>query len=225
MSESIIVRVSLDSYDLVHPSEKQTQVYVQIPEVARVSWLLADDRYGFLKSEPWPSVVELAQEAYKRSFAVTDSVSAAARRAVIEWLADDANHDAMHAAWEADQARQHPVARKLLAENEKLRARVAVLEESPLAWADKLDAKSLDNFLICLSTATEYEPMCGAIDEVHQLIRSFREHVESGPSVDESADRLTGFFAPVAGLREDDPNGLHHTYLVSRDLPGTGGVL
>jgi hypothetical protein len=45
------------------------------------------------------------------------------------------------------------------------------------------------------------------------------------PSVEESADRLTGFFAPVAALREDDPNGLHHTYLVGRDLPeGTGGA-
>ena len=83
------------------------------------------------------------------------------------------------------------------------RDRIAELEESPLAWADQLDPKSLDNFLICLSTATEYEPMCGAIDEIHQLIRSYREHVESGPSVQRSADKLTALLAPSQVLRED----------------------
>lgn len=46
---------------------------------------------------------------------------------------------------------------------------------------------------------------------------------KSGPSVERSADRLTQFFAPVAALREDDPNGLHHTYRVGRDLPELGG--
>jgi len=39
-----------------------------------------------------------------------------------------------------------------------------------------------------------------------------------------AADRLTRTFASVAALREDDPNGLHHTYRVSRDLPETGGA-
>ncbi len=82
----------------------------------------------------------------------------------------------------------------------ELRARVAELEESPLAWAEQLDAKSLDNFLIALSTATEYEPMSGAIDEIHQLFRSFREAV-SGAAVVESADKLTALLAPTQTLR------------------------
>ncbi|MFF2405761.1 hypothetical protein [Streptomyces sp. NPDC058092] len=62
----------------------------------------------------------------------------------------------------------------LLAEVNKLRARVAELEAAPLAWAEDLDAKSLDNFLIALGSATEYEPMNGAIDQIHELVRSYQ---------------------------------------------------
>ncbi|MFJ2568142.1 hypothetical protein ACIO02_35355 [Streptomyces sp. NPDC087568] len=120
MSDSIIVRVTLDSYDVVHPSEKQTQVYVQIPEVARATWLLDEHAYHFLKTTPWPNAVDWAQENYVQRGVVSDSVSAAARAAVVGWLGDDANHDAMQAAWELDQARQHPVARKLLARVDRL---------------------------------------------------------------------------------------------------------
>ncbi|MGW8719624.1 hypothetical protein ACWGNR_09985 [Streptomyces althioticus] len=64
------------------------------------------------------------------------------------------------------------------AELEKLRSRVAELEaaqESPLAFAEKLDAKSLDNFLIALASATEHEPQDAAIARVHELISSYRE--------------------------------------------------
>ncbi|MEU5595722.1 hypothetical protein [Streptomyces sp. NPDC020298] len=127
MSDSIIVRVRLDRFDLMS-NAKQTQVYVQIPEVARASWLLDAEFYSVLKSEPWPHVVDSAQECYVQRGTLTDPASTAARAAVVEWLLDDANHDAMHAAWEQDQARQHPVARKLLAENEQLRARIAELQ-------------------------------------------------------------------------------------------------
>lgn len=134
MSDSILVRVTLDSYDLVHPSEKQTQVYVQIPEVARASWLLDETFYAVLKNEPWPHVVDEAHNEYERRGVVSDSTSEAARKAIVDWLllsegADyDARFDAVQAAWEADQARQHPVARKLLAQNDELQARVAELE-------------------------------------------------------------------------------------------------
>ncbi len=139
MSDSINVRVTLDSYDIVHPAQKQTQVYVQIPEVARASWLLDASFYAVLKDEPWPHVIDSAHEEYERRGVVSDSTSAAARKAIVDWLllsegADyDARYDAVQAAWEADQARQHPVARKLLAENERLRARVAELESGYVA--------------------------------------------------------------------------------------------
>lgn len=69
----------------------------------------------------------------------------------------------------------------LLGQMDRLRARVAEVEkqlaaavESPLAWAEQLDAKSLDNFLISLGQATEYEPMNGAISYIHELLTSFR---------------------------------------------------
>lgn len=64
----------------------------------------------------------------------------------------------------------------VLAALDGARSRVEELEHSPLAWADHLDAKSLDNFLICLAQATEHEPMSGVIDEIHQLVRAYREH-------------------------------------------------
>lgn len=63
----------------------------------------------------------------------------------------------------------------------KAAERVAELEqqltaavESPLAWAEDLDAKSLDNLLITLSQAADYEPMNGAISYIHELLTSFR---------------------------------------------------
>jgi len=148
MSDSIIVRVTLDSYDVVHPSEQQTQVYVQIPEVARASWLLDADFYAALKSEPWPHVIDSAHEEYQRRGVVSDSTSAAARKAVVDWLllsegADyDARYDAVHAAWEADQARQHPVARKLLKENEQLRAELAAQGALPMPMGPEPQALS-----------------------------------------------------------------------------------
>ena len=60
----------------------------------------------------------------------------------------------------------------------RLENRVAELEaaqENPLAFAEKLDAKSLDNFLIALASATEHEPQDAAIARVHKLISSYRE--------------------------------------------------
>ncbi|GGR70777.1 MULTISPECIES: hypothetical protein [Streptomyces] len=125
MSDSITVRVMLGSYDIVHPAERQTQVYVQIPEVGRAVWLLDEEMYHVLKDRPWPSVVDSAEECYVRRGTVSDPVSAASRAAVMAWLRDDVNHDEMYVAWEQDQARQHPVARRLLAENERLRGQVA----------------------------------------------------------------------------------------------------
>lgn len=61
------------------------------------------------------------------------------------------------------------------AELAELRARVARLEAEPLAWAAELDPKSLDNFLSTLSMVAEHEPVGEALDEIHALIRSFRD--------------------------------------------------
>ncbi|RYJ29398.1 hypothetical protein CU044_2139 [Streptomyces sp. L-9-10] len=129
MSDSISVRITLDSYDLLRPREKQTQVYVQIPEVARVSYMLPAERFQGLKDRAWPEVLDVAHEHYERGWAVEDPATVAARAAVRAWLRDDANHDEMQAAFEEDHARRDPVARKLLEENERLRSKVAELDK------------------------------------------------------------------------------------------------
>ncbi|WP_216588543.1 hypothetical protein [Streptomyces brasiliscabiei] len=88
---------------------------------------------------------------------------------------------------------------------ERMRAdrdRIAELETTPLAWAEQLDAKSLDNFLVSLAAAAEHEPMDGALVRVNEVIRSFREAVLGiGP------DRLTRTFAPTQALPEDQEAG------------------
>ena len=49
----------------------------------------------------------------------------------------------------------------------------------PLAWAERLDAKSLDNFLASLAAAAEHEPMDEALVRVDEVIRSFHEAVSA----------------------------------------------
>lgn len=135
MSDLISVRVTLGSYDAVHPSEQQTQVYVQIPEVARASWFLDADLYHALKDSPWSNVVDVAHSEYERRRVVSDSTSAAARKAIVEWLffGGDANRDEVQAAFEEDHARRDPVRRKLL-------ARIAELEAQRDALVERLRA-------------------------------------------------------------------------------------
>ncbi|MFF7829776.1 hypothetical protein ACFZCM_31625 [Streptomyces rochei] len=134
MSDSILVRVTLDAYDFAHPSEKQTQVYVQIPDVARVSYVLPGSRYEGLRNRAWPEVLDVAQEHYEQGWTACPA-TAVAGQAVMEWLRDDANRDEMQAAWEQDQARRHPVARKLL-------ARVTELEQCQKNQADNFEAQA-----------------------------------------------------------------------------------
>lgn len=119
-TDQITVRVTLDGYDFARPSEKQTQVYVQIPEVARVSYLLPAARFHGLKDRAWPEVLDVAQEHYAQGW-VIDPSSAVARQAVMEWLRDATHRDEMQVAYEEDQARQNPVLRNL-------RARITELE-------------------------------------------------------------------------------------------------
>jgi len=90
-----------------------------------------------------------------------------------------------------------PLGETLTPAVEWLIARVAELEAEPLAWAWKLDAKSLDNFLIALGSFSEHEPMDEAVDRIHELLRSYRETT--------SVDGVTWRIAPTQALREDEP--------------------
>lgn len=61
----------------------------------------------------------------------------------------------------------------------------------------------------------------------HQLGCPEAEVPVAGRSVEESADRLTAFFAPVSSLREvvdgEHWSTVHHDWRLGRDLPETGG--
>ncbi|MEU6222288.1 hypothetical protein [Streptomyces sp. NPDC047042] len=121
------------------------------------------------------------------------------------------------------------------ADREQLRARAAVLETTPLAWAERLDAKSLDNFLIALGTATEHKPMHEALPLIHELIGGFRSAV-----TDTEPEPTPSFFRPGRAYTrdlpfrapEDRPNfdclgvGTHPTKAVVRafgfEQPGAG---
>ncbi|MGW2495849.1 hypothetical protein ACWCV2_15290 [Streptomyces pseudogriseolus] len=127
MSDSITVRVTLDAYDMASTG-RQTQVYAQIPEVARVSWLLPSDMFHRLKDRAWPEVLDVTHDYVTYGGAASNSSTTAAWKSVMEWLRDDANRDEVQAAWEEHEARRNPVARKLLEENGRLRTRVAELE-------------------------------------------------------------------------------------------------
>jgi len=128
MSDSIIVRVTLDAYDMASTG-RQTQVYVQIPEVARVSWLLPEDRFHGLVDRAWPEVLDVTHDYVTYGGAASNSSTTAAWKAVMEWLRDDANRDEVQAAWEEHEARRNPVARKLLARVAELRAERAARQD------------------------------------------------------------------------------------------------
>ena len=68
----------------------------------------------------------------------------------------------------------------------ELRARVAELEAAQgdflRPWIDRLDAKSLDNFLMDLSRATEYEPTDGVAAEIESTVEQWRTLIENRPA-------------------------------------------
>ncbi|MEU6597926.1 hypothetical protein [Streptomyces flaveolus] len=203
MSDSITVRVMLGSYDVVHPAEKQTQVYVQIPEVARAIWLLDEEMYSVLANRPWPKVVESAEECYVQRGTVSDSVSDSSRAAVVKWLRDDANHDLMYEAWEQDQARQHPVARKLLdrvteleAQRDRRRVRLIAAEADLLAVRGMLspagEARRIpDGIEIHERVAPAVEWLLNRVAELEAERHSTNEALsEAAEALRESRDRI-----------------------------------
>ncbi|MFD4263971.1 hypothetical protein ACFWR9_41805 [Streptomyces sp. NPDC058534] len=231
MSDSILVRVTLDAYDVARPLQKQTQVYVQIPEVARVSWLLDVDLFQGLKLCPWPGVVDAALADYDAGQVITDTDSANAREAVRAWLRDDANRDEMQAAWEQDHARRHPVARKLLDRVAELEARLAEFErptdEDPIAytlaeqgdgstyplalpWAALMDRGDLAEFLLDLGHATcDRVDALEALAEVESTCGTWRliaeaQHAHNtAPGPQAEADGITRKLVPVQVLRAE----------------------
>jgi hypothetical protein len=70
----------------------------------------------------------------------------------------------------------------------------------------------------------EADALRARVIELEQLLAEAPVAVTLTERAVESADRLTAFFAPTQALREDSYDGpLRHSYLISRDLPETGG--
>lgn len=66
------------------------------------------------------------------------------------------------------------------------------------------------------SKVAELESQLAALTAQGEVLRE--------KSAEESADKLTRLLAPTQALREDDEFGLHHRYLLGRDLPPLDGV-
>ncbi|MEC3995073.1 hypothetical protein VSR01_16630 [Actinacidiphila sp. DG2A-62] len=136
------VQVRRGSYDLAHPGEQQCQVIAEIPDVARVSYLLDVGRYEELRDAEWNDVLDAAVKA--SGGWVSDTASAEARAAVAAWLEVDENRDALNGAWFTHRARRDPVSRVLMADRDRARARVEELagevgrrDESITAWSKR----------------------------------------------------------------------------------------
>lgn len=214
MSDSILVRVTLDSYDALYPSQRQTQVYVQIPEVARASWLLPAERYDGLKDRAWPEVMDVSAEHFARGWVSPDLTSAVARQVVMEWLRNDANRDEMQAAYELDQARRSTITRKLLAENGRLLDRVAELEKAN-EGLDDLRVRAIDKgdaLRASLRDATEQiarlesdlgEATARVTELEAEREKLVRWHGEDGATINRLVARVERRQAQLVALRND----------------------
>jgi hypothetical protein len=111
----------------------------------------------------------------------------------------------------------------------------AASEPQPLAfpWAALMDEEDFYDFRADLVAATMRPSSEQALAEMEKAVATWRliaeaQHAHNtapGPSAEESADRLTRFFAPTQALREEPHDSpLSHKYLLGRDLPETGGA-
>lgn len=209
--KSINVRVRLDSFDFAHPREKQTQVYVQIEDVARASYLLDADRYEELRDAEWGDVLDRAHELMAGW--VSDSRSAEARAAVRTWLESDENREALNAAWFADRAQRDPVSRALMADVERLREQLAAAQAKARTQRDAVLAlhPKYDDTDHCRNDGEPFP--CTTVRAVGgpAVEGGFVEalHASSGAVIETR---------PIPPREEPHDSPLHHDYRISRDL-------
>lgn len=122
---TLSVWVRRGSYDFAHPGYKQCQVVVEIPDVARASYLLDIERYEELRDAEWNDVLDAVVKA--SGGWVSDTASAEARARVAAWLEVAENRVALNVAWFQHRAMRDPVARSLMADRDRARARVEEL--------------------------------------------------------------------------------------------------
>ncbi|MCU1668388.1 MAG: hypothetical protein JWP40_1315 [Blastococcus sp.] len=189
----INVRVSLDSYDYAHPSTKECQVYVELEDVARASYLLPADRFDALRDAEWGEVLDAAHEYFEGSGWVSDSGSTGARAAVRAWLAVDENRDLMNEAWFQDRAQKDPVSRSLLADKARLTTELERLRE----WAAAREKRD-----------EEILGVLGRVDirdsaEAWDLGMSVLTHLDGPPVRSSREERDEGLRALISQLRAE----------------------
>lgn len=147
---TLYVRVMRGSYDYAHPGDRQCQVVVEIPGVARASYLLDVARYEELRDAEWNEVLDAAVKA--SGGWVSDRASAEARAAVAAWLEVPEHRDELNDAWFEYRARRDPVARHLWADRERAHQRIEDLaaevgrrDESITRWSERCRGAEEEN--------------------------------------------------------------------------------
>jgi hypothetical protein len=166
---NVSVQVRCGSYDYAHPGEQQCQVFVVIPDVARVSYLLDVARYEELRDAEWNEVLDAAVKA--SGGWVSDTATAEARAQVAAWLEVDENRDALNAAWFNHRVRRDPVARSLKTDRDRAQARVEELS----AEVGRRD-----------ETITRWSKRCREAEEENRRLRTALAEAEAllnGPGV------------------------------------------
>lgn len=233
MSDELTVRVTCDAVDYAS-AEWRTQVYVQLPDVARAAFLLPSSRFEALTDRAWPEVVDVAVEHFRQGWAFVHPDAVMAAEAVARWIEAPDHREEMQAAFEADHARRDPVARRLLTEVVTLRARLAELEaaQAPdgvyppaMPWAALMDHGDLTDFLDELGAAAIANVSCeDALAEVEETCGRWRAIAEAqhAHNTAPGPDAITRLTVPVQVLREGEHYAAtHHDYRVPRDLPDT----
>ena len=176
---------------------------------------------------------------YERALASFCADPGAAARAVAgvrdaeaEWLLRDAQR--LQDRVIVLEAERHSTNEALPDAAEALHAGQSATYGPALPWAVLLDREDLTDFLDELAAAAVVHASSESVlAEVEKVCSTWRliaeaQHAHNtapGPSVQESADKLSRLLAPLQALREDAyESPLHHEYRVPHDLPDVSSL-
>lgn len=171
---SLDVRIRLDSFDFAHPAEKQVQIFVTVPDVVRVSYLLPERFWEELRDEEWIDALNAAHDYFEQN--VWGDTGAEEKKRLREWLAVDEHVDALHAAWFEDRARRDPVSRALLKDKERLTAELS-------------DERELVAAMHAASVGCVREPLLGHVADVAETRAAYLAQQHRADELDVIAKR------------------------------------
>jgi hypothetical protein len=206
---TVTVRVRSGHYNLANPTETQTSVYVEIPDVARAHYLLPDHFHASLRDAEWGTVLDTVHGYLDSTNWSSDTATAKARADVRAWLLVNENRDALSAAWLGHRAQQDPVARALLRDKEQLQARVAELEAERHATNEALADVTVAQRSAGESPLMVFRASHDSIVMGHYTTReAAREHCETLMRRDVGEETFLGWVPDHGG--DDAPEELCH---------------